>query len=238
MIDENIGAHFGMPEITVITDYSITPELAETCYDMGEIPYYGDLAVDLQTYKNKFYAIPDFCFVFMHKETKKPVGYFIILPLTDDAITRYLDDKLFYSTMQPNDLKKPEDESLYNLFFDTSVLYKEYRTQNMARLVFSLLINAIIERARRFSYCNYILIDQAKEFTGTIAEALPLKPLKPHRYPNGTEGHLWGALFDYKNYKRLPNYNVLNFAYNNKMADKLLENKRDLWEMYLKNSPS
>jgi hypothetical protein len=234
MIDGKLGSAFGMPEITVITDYSITPELAEKCWSMGEKQYYGDLAVDLQTYRNKFYAIPDFCFVFMHKETNEPVGYFIILPLTDDAIMRYMANELSFETIQPGDLQKIEPESLFNLFFDTKVMYKQYRTPNMAKLLFSLFANALIERARDFSYCNYILIDQYKDFTKVIAETMKAEFLKSFKYAGGLDGNLYGCLFDYKNYQGLPNYNVLEFAYNNAASNIILGKAEDLWASYKK----
>jgi len=229
MIDENLAAAFGMPEVTVISDYSITTELAEKCWHMGETTYYADTQVDLQTYRNKFYAIPDFCFIFMHKETKEPVGYFIILPLTDDAVKRYMGNKLSFDKIQADDLQTIESESVYNLFFYKEAVYKQYRTPNMAKLVFSLLANAIIERARQFSFCNYILIDAYKDFSKTLAETMKTKFLTSHKYSNGVEASLYGGVFDYKNFDGLVNFGILEFAYNNIFAEEILKRGKDLW---------
>jgi hypothetical protein len=229
MIDENLAAAFGMPELTVITDYDITPELAEKCYYMGEVTYYADIPVDLQTYKNKFNAIPDFCFVFIHKQTREPVGYFINLPLTSDAIKRYMKNELSFDTIQQGDLQRIQDESVYNIFFDSKVVYKQYRTPQMAKLVFTLLVNAIIERARGFAFCNYILIDVYKEFSKKLAETMQTNFLTKHKYTNSKEGELWGAQFDYKNFKGLSNYNVLEFAYNNLLSKEIMKRGKDLW---------
>ena len=229
MINENIASAFGMPEITVITDYSITDELAQQCHNMGGVTFYADIVVDPEVYKNKFYAIPDFCFVFMHKATKQPIGYFIILPLTESAILRYMDNKLLYDTIKPNDLQEIQDEQLYNLFFDSMVLTKQYQTSNMARLLFTLLANVIIERARRFSFCNYVLIDQYKDFEKAICDRLNAKFLRTITYTNGRQGRLYGTKFDYTIFQKLPNYPAMQFAYNNKTADEVLLKTKDLW---------
>jgi hypothetical protein len=231
MIDENLAAAFGMPEITVIADYSITPELAEKCYNMGEVTYYADIKVGIQTYIDKFHAIPDFCFIFMHKNTKEPVGYFICLPMTDDAIMRYMRNEISFDTIKPDDLQAIESESLYNLFLDRKAFYKQYRTPNMAKLFFSLLANAIIERARKFSFCNYLLVDAYKEFSKTLAESMKTKNLTSHKYSNGLEGSLYGGLFDYKSFDGLPNDGILEFAYNNIFAEEILKRRKDLWEI-------
>jgi len=230
MINENIAASFGMPEITVISDYSITPEIAEKCYNMGEVTYYSDTLVDLQTYKNKFHAVPDFCFVFMHKETNQPVGYFIILPLTDDAIMRYMKNQVSFNTLKPSDLQSIEPEQFYNLYFDTDVLYKQYRTQEMKNLLFSLIANAMIEHARNFSFCNYILIDGYKDFSKVLAKSLNTKYLTTHKYDNGVESDLYGETFDYAIFEDLQIYSTIEFAYNNLYAKRFLKEAKDLWQ--------
>ena len=229
MIDENLAAAFGMPELTIISHHSITPELAEKCYHMGETTYYADSAVDLQTYKNKFNAVPDFCFVFMHKELNEPVGYFIILPLNDDAIKRYMKNELSFDTIQPGDLQRLKPNSLYNLFFDTKAVVKQYRTPEMAKMFFSLLIDAMVYRAKNFTLCNYILIDAYKEFSKTLAEVLETKLLTTHKYTNGFESELYGSIFNYKNFQGSPNYTVLDFAYSNDQAVEILQGQKDLW---------
>jgi len=236
MIDEKLAAAFGMPEVTVISDYSITTELAEKCWHMGEVTYYADIKVDKQTYIDKFYAIPDFCFIFMHKKTKEPIGYFITLPLTDNAIMRYMKNELSFDTIRPADLQTIEPESLYNLFFDRKAVYKQYRTPNMARLVFSLLANAIIERARKFSFCNFVLIDVYKEFCKTLAESMQTKFLVSHKYSNGLEGSLYGGRFNWKSFEELPNDGILEFAYNNIFAEEILKRGKDLWAVHNKKA--
>jgi len=100
----------------------------------------------------------------------------------------------------------------------------------MAKLVFSLVVNALIEKARRFSFCNYILVDVYKDFSRTLAETMETKFLTTHTYTNSLVGELYGASFDYKKFKGLPNYNVLEFAYNNNFANKILTRQNDLWE--------
>jgi len=203
---------------------------------MGETTYYADAQVDLQAYRNKFYAIPDFCFIFMHKETKEPVGYFIILPLTDDAIIRYMGNKLSFDKIQASDLQTIKSESVYNLFFYKNAVYKQYRTPNMAKLVFSLLANAIIERARKFSFCNYLLVDVYKDFSKTLAENLKTNFLTQRKYSNGVEGSLYGGVFNFECFDGLPNDGILEFAYNNIFADEILKRGKDLWEVYKKKA--
>jgi len=232
MIDEALAAAFGVPEITIVSDYSITPELAEQCYDLGNKLCLSGIAVDKQVYRNKLYAAPDFCIVFINKKTNKVVGYFIILPLTNDAILRYMDGKLSHDSIKPSDLQDIEDDQIFNLFFDSLVLHPDYQTSKMAKLFFALLGNMLVERARRFSYCNYILIEQHKAFEKTICEKLNAKLLKMVKCPSGRVGNLYGAKFDHKIFQRLPNYAVLDFAYSNKNAERMLSYTTDLWAQY------
>ena len=232
MIDKTLAKGFGLPEITIVTDCHITPEIAEQCFDMIKDSEYLKLPISLEDVKNKFHAIPDFCFVFMHKDLNKPVGFYIILPFSDDAVLQYMNDEISFSSIRPSDLERPKEGELYNLFFDTSVIYKQYRTSCMARLAFSILLNAVIEKARNNAYCNYVLVDQFKESAQLTAEKMKLSYLKPHKYTNGLSGHIYGGVFNYKVYKNLPNYPTLEHAYNNKTANKILAGGRDLWEVY------
>jgi hypothetical protein len=222
-----VAAQFGMPEITVVGDYSITPELATKCFNTRRDSLLRP--VDLETYKNKFWAIPDFCWVFLHKETDQVIGYFIILPFTDDAIKRYMNGKLTFDAIKPSDLQKLSDDSLYNLFWDTKAICKQYRTKNMIQLIVSLVANAMIERARRFSFCNYILMDVHRDFSKTLAEVMATKLLTKVKYTNGLECSLYGRIFDYRDFSGLPNYGILEFAYNNKHAAEILKGAKDLW---------
>ena len=148
MIDENLAAMFGMPEITVVTGYDITCELADKCFDKGGSLYYAGIPTDAKLHTNKIYALPDFCFFFIHKATGNPVGYFVILPLTEDSIMRYMDNKLLYNTIEPDDLQPIKSDQMYNLFFDSIVLCKQYRTSNMARL-FLRCLRAILSTVRK-----------------------------------------------------------------------------------------
>jgi hypothetical protein len=227
MINENLAALFGMPEITVITDYSITEDIVKKCYET-ELNHFKDSAVDLQTYLNKMCGLPDFDIVFMHKETKAVIGYFIILPLTNDAVMRFFSNELTYETIQPSDLTGFPQDGLYNLYFDSKALEKQYQTAEMARLVFTIIVDTILNKARKFSLCNFILIDQYREFTKVIAESMNAKYIKKQKYKSGLEANLYACTFDYKRYAHLPNYLALEFAYNNTHSKKILEKRVDL----------
>lgn len=229
MIEKDLAASFGMPEITIITDYSITKEIADMCHKMGEARHNGEIAVDLQTYRNKFYTVSDFCFVFINKETRLPVGYFIILPLTDSAIKRYMNHKLSFDIIEAEDLQTLKSEGLFNLFLDTCVMSEQYRTREMAQLFFALLANAIIERAKKMSFCNYVFAEQFKDFTKMICEKFGLKVLKKNDYGDGLISNFYGGIFDYRIFIGLANYGILEFAHENKHAADILSKRKDLW---------
>jgi hypothetical protein len=227
MIDEFLAASFGMPEIVVVSDFDITPEVAEQCHTMGEVAFYGDIAVDAATYKNKLYACPDFSFAMLDHKTRQPVGYFIFLPITNDAVGRYMRGEVSFKTISPSDLCELADGSLYNLFLDTSVMTEKYRNSDMARLTFSVLANAIIEKAKRFCMCQYIFAEQIKDFTKTMCEKFRLNLLQ-QRQIDGNQSNLYGSVFNYSAFKGLPNYPVLEFAYENKAAKAVLTHMVDL----------
>ena len=235
MIDEKIANGFNLSEITVVTDCHITPEMAEQCYEILKTSNsYNELPVTSEDIKNKFHSIPDFCAVFMHKQYNKPVGFFIVLPFTESAMMRYIDDKLTFNTIEPADIEHPKNNGLFNLFFEASVTHKDYLTSDMARLEFSILLGTIIRKARNHSYCNYVLHDTYGEFSCMVADKMKLSKLKPHKYSNGLEGSLYGGLFDYSVYKNLPNYPTLEHAYNTDTAKDILKHRKDLWEEYKK----
>lgn len=231
MIDDNIGAVFGMPELRVVTDYDITPELAEQCYNAG-IKYYQGIETDLAAYKNKFYALPDFCSVFIHKDTNQVIGYFIILPLTNEAVMKFFRNKLTYENIMPADLQKFNDHGFYNLYLDSKALVKQYQTPKMLELVFSIFVNSVIEKARNYCFCNYVLSDAWKDFSVQLSKGLGLGALQKIKYSNGEMAELYGALFDYKRFAKLPNGDALDVAYDNLYANKLLANRHDLWAEY------
>ena len=137
-----------MPEIKIVSDYSITQALAARCHEFGDSIIHGGLGVEQQVYKNKMYGAPDFCFVFCDKATNEPVGYFIIIPLTTDAVLRYMDNKLSCATISPDDLEELEDDQMFTLFFDSMVLHPNYQTPKMAKLAFALLADALVESVR------------------------------------------------------------------------------------------
>lgn len=234
MYDENLAAAFEVPEITVITGVDITREQVEMCFELGKGTVYHNIPIELEMYQNKFYARPDFCFIFLHKETKLPIGYTIILPLTEDAIFRYMDNKLSFDTIQPGDLSKIQKKACYYLFFDSMVINKQYQTPEMAKLLFSLFTSTLIERIRQFNLCSYIIIDQYTDFELQICKKLQLKHLRGITYTNGKNGNLYGGFFNYELFKGLPAsvYNVLEFAFNNDLSKEILSLREDLWEKY------
>jgi hypothetical protein len=227
MIDNEIGAMFGLPEVGVIFGASITDEHAEMCHKMGELKYHNDCSVDLQTYKNLFFASPQFSYIMMNKNSNEIIGYFIFLPFTDTAIKKYMADELAFDCVTPNDIIELKPNSLYNLFIDYCVLKEEYRNGNMAKLLFSLIANSIIDLARKFCLCNYIFCEQIKDFTKVICEKFGLKLLRSRKYANGLVGNLYGGAFDCKIFARLPNFSGIEFAYNNAVSNEILAKAQD-----------
>jgi hypothetical protein len=229
MINKKIAAEFGLPEITIVTDYSISPELIEKCYQV-EISHFPDSADTHDIFVNKMRALPDFCFVLVHEATQKVVGYFTILPISDDAVMRIFKNELLYDTLTPGDICDFSPNGLYNLYFDTKMVSKQYQTPETAQLVFMLVANTIIEKARHFCLCNYLVLDQFREFSKILADSMKMNLLRTIKYNSGAEANLFGMPFNPSAFFALPNGSALEFAYNNDAAKAVLIKRRDLWQ--------